>query len=96
MLLGIAYGGLSALVPAATADLVGPHRFGRTYGWVFSGWGVAGLLGPLVGAALYDRTGAYLLAFRVSALIAVIGLACAIVFMTRRRRTQPPVRRPSG
>lgn len=76
VLLGIAYGGLSALVPAATADLVGPHRFGRTYGWVFSGWGVAGLLGPLVGAALYDRTGAYLLAFRVSALIAVIGVAC--------------------
>jgi MFS transporter, OFA family, oxalate/formate antiporter len=49
---GLAYGAVSALVPAATADRVGTHAFPRTYGRVFTAWGCAGLAAPLVGGAL--------------------------------------------
>jgi MFS family permease len=49
---GLAYGAVSALVPAATADRVGAAAFPSTYGLVFTGWGCAGLLAPLAGGRL--------------------------------------------
>jgi OFA family oxalate/formate antiporter-like MFS transporter len=48
--LGLCYGAISALMPAVTADLVGRAAFSRAYATVFSGWGVAGLAGPWLGA----------------------------------------------
>jgi MFS family permease len=51
-LLGFCYGAVSALVPAATADLVGVAAFPRAYARVFSAWGVAGLVAPVLGAGL--------------------------------------------
>ncbi|HEX2073215.1 MAG TPA: MFS transporter [Geodermatophilus sp.] len=49
---GTAYGAVSSLVPAATADRVGADAFPAAYGRVFTGWGCAGLLAPLAGSAL--------------------------------------------
>lgn len=54
---GLAYGALSALVPATTADQVGPGAFPAAYGRVFTGWGVAGLLAPVAGARLLAMDG---------------------------------------
>lgn len=47
LVLGTQYGAVSVLVPLVVADAVPSERFGTAYGLVFSGWGVAGLLGPL-------------------------------------------------
>ncbi len=64
--LGFCYGAVSALVPAATADLVGVGAFPRAFARVFSAWGVAGLTAPVVGAGLIslgtDTPGLLLLA----------------------------------
>ncbi len=49
---GLAYGAVSALVPAVTADWVGVRAFPRAYGRVFTGWGCAGLVAPLAGGVL--------------------------------------------
>ncbi|MGY1810299.1 MFS transporter [Blastococcus sp. SYSU D00669] len=49
---GLAYGAVSALVPAATADRVGAAAFPAAYGRVFTGWGTAGLVAPLAGERL--------------------------------------------
>jgi MFS family permease len=49
---GLAYGAVSTLVPAATADRVGAAAFPSAYGVVFTGWGCAGLLAPLAGGQL--------------------------------------------
>ncbi|MGY1620259.1 MFS transporter [Geodermatophilus sp. SYSU D00691] len=49
---GLAYGAVSALVPAATADRVGAAAFPSAYGRVFTGWGTAGLVAPLAGERL--------------------------------------------
>jgi MFS family permease len=54
--LGFCYGAVSALVPAATADLVGVGAFPRAYARVFSAWGVAGLAAPVLGAGLLSHT----------------------------------------
>lgn len=55
--LGTQYGALSALTPIVTANAVPARRFGSTYGVVFSGWGVAGLTGPVGAASLAVYTG---------------------------------------
>jgi MFS family permease len=49
---GLAYGAVSALVPAATADRVGGAAFPTAYGMVFTGWGAAGLLAPVAGGPI--------------------------------------------
>jgi MFS family permease len=51
-LLGTQYGALSTLTPAATSDVVPSERFGTTYGLIFTGWGLAGLVAPVAAAAL--------------------------------------------
>jgi MFS transporter, OFA family, oxalate/formate antiporter len=78
-LLGTQYGALSTLIPAATADVVPSERFGSTYGVVFTGWGIAGLLAPVAAATLAARIGydGVYLAFLV---IAVLAWACVATY----------------
>jgi MFS family permease len=52
VLVGIGYGTQSSLLPALTADLFGTRHFAANYGRMFTGWGVAGLVGPQLGARL--------------------------------------------
>ncbi|WP_034270569.1 MFS transporter [Haloechinothrix halophila] len=82
--LGAQYGALSVLTPVATADTVPAARFGTSYGMVFSGWGVAGLAGPVAAAALVTQAGQQVL---IAALAGVAVLAWgATVWVTRDRR----------
>ncbi|MBO0684484.1 MAG: MFS transporter, partial [Candidatus Dormibacteraeota bacterium] len=70
-LLGTQYGALSALIPAATASTIPPHQYGRTYGIVFTGWGLAGLVSPLAMAWLASRAGNQLI-FAVATAVALL------------------------
>jgi len=57
-LIGFNYGGIFALFPAITADYFGDKQVGRNYGWVFTAYGVAGLLGPLLAGVFKDSSAA--------------------------------------
>jgi MFS transporter, OFA family, oxalate/formate antiporter len=81
---GLAYGAVSALVPAATADRVGAVAFPTVYGVVFTGWGCAGLLAPLAGGLILDH--AERLTWAVTPLI---GAAVAVVLLAQRAPGQP-------
>ena len=70
---GLAYGALFALFPAATADFFGVNNLGVNYGMVFTGWGVAGIIGPVTGGLVADITGAYNISYIVSALMLIAG-----------------------
>lgn len=91
-LLGVGYGGLSALLPAVTAEVCDPASFGRTYGRVHSGWGAAGLVAPVVTARLADAQGGFGPAFQLMVLATV--LASAALWMHVARAAAP--RRPPG
>ena len=52
--IGFNYGGIFALFPAITADYFGDKQVGRNYGWVFTAYGVAGILGPLLAGVFKD------------------------------------------
>lgn len=78
-LLGTQYGALSALVPAATADVVPRHRFGTAYGLVFTGWGLAGLLAPVAAASAAAGIG-YPGVYRYFLAVAVLSWACVAAY----------------
>jgi MFS family permease len=94
---GLAYGAVSALVPAATADRVGVHAFPRVYARVFTSWGCAGLVAPVAAGALSGAAGQR----GASALVAAASLAVAataLAVLQPRRRTSPvqSARDPDG
>lgn len=56
---GLAYGALFALFPATTADYFGIKNLGVNYGIVFTSWGIAGIIGPILAGRVADLTGTY-------------------------------------
>jgi MFS family permease len=90
-LLGTQYGAISTLIPAATADVVPSEQFGSTYGLVFTGWGVAGLLAPVAAATLVAQIGydGVYLSFLV---IAVLAWVCVATYA---RLVHGPGRQPA-
>jgi MFS family permease len=97
---GVAYGAVSALVPAATADRVGARAFPRAYGRVFTAWGCAGLVAPVVGGLLTggggQRAGLVLLVA-----VPLIPAALAVLLLAPALRAPGPdaagrAQRPSG
>lgn len=51
-LIGLCFGGFLAVFPAVTADYFGTKNYGANYGWMFSAYGLGGILGPYLAAAL--------------------------------------------
>ena len=76
-LIGFNFGGNFALFPAATADFFGNKNVGRNYGWMFTAYGVGGIVGPIMAGKLKDMgadkgVDAWLPAF------IVCGVACLV------------------
>lgn len=87
-LVGFNFGGNFALFPAATADFFGNKNVGRNYGWVFSAYGVGGIIGPIMAGRFGDAVGTEgVTAWRPAFIIA--GCAC-LVAMTLALLLKPP------
>ena len=80
----LCYGGGFGTMPAFAADYFGAEHVGPIYGLMLTAWGVAGVLGPTVIAALRERSGHYDDGLR---LIAGLMLVSAIIPLLVR----PPV-----
>lgn len=83
---GWAYGALFSVFPAATGDFFGMKNFGVNYGLIFCGWGVGGIVGPLLGGFVADATGTYTISYIVSAIMLIVGAGIV-------RFTKAPVRK---
>jgi OFA family oxalate/formate antiporter-like MFS transporter len=55
-LIGFNFGGNFALFPLATSDMFGAKNLGLNYGWVFTAYGVGGIVGPILAGALRDAS----------------------------------------
>lgn len=53
-IIGFNFGGNFALFPAATADFFGNATVGKNYGFVFFGYGIAGIVGPQIAGIFKD------------------------------------------
>jgi MFS transporter, OFA family, oxalate/formate antiporter len=74
------YGTQLSVFASATADLYGTRNLGLNYGVLFTAWGAAGILGPMIAARVYDASGGYRYAFYAAsglALVAFVSLTLA-------------------
>jgi MFS family permease len=55
----LCYGGGFGVMPSFNADFFGTKYLGQNYGMILTAWGVAGVVGPLIGATIKDRTGSF-------------------------------------
>ncbi len=78
-LAGIGYGALLSLFPSVVADYYGVKNFGGNYGVLYTAWGVSGILGPIIAGIVVDRTGAYNLAYLISAGLLAVALVLALL-----------------
>ena len=85
----LCYGGGFGTMPAFTADYFGAEHVGSIYGLMLTAWGVAGVLGPTMIAALRERSGGYDSALR---LIAGLMLVSAVIPLLVR----PPAESSAG
>ncbi len=82
---GLCYGTIFTLMPAATADSYGVKNLGVNYGLVFTAFGVAGILGPILGGRIRDLSGSYAASYVISAVMLLVGAGLAF-----RKRKAPP------
>ncbi len=78
--IGFNYGGCFSLFPAATADSFGSLNMGQNYGYVFTSYGLGGILGPILAGAVQDAGMSFLYAFIPAALMCVAAVVLAIVY----------------
>ena len=61
------YGTQLSLFASTTADFYGTRNLGLNYGVLFTAWGAAGIIGPLIAGRVFDATKSYQYAFYAAA-----------------------------
>lgn len=85
---GFNFGGNFALFPSATADLFGAKNLGANYGWVFTSYGIAGVVGVAAGNTAKVMTGSYQAAFLLASGLCLTSavLAVGLRYISRKSR----------
>jgi MFS transporter, OFA family, oxalate/formate antiporter len=81
LLIGANYGANLSLFPSITKDYFGLKNFGVNYGFMFTAWGVAGLVIPWINGRIKDATGSNNLTFMI--IIVILIVAAVLTFVSR-------------
>ena len=81
--MGLAFGVNAVAIPLETSTLFGPRGFSTAFGIIFTGWGAAGLVAPVLAGVLFDRTGGYAASVAASAASLVLAAAAALALPRR-------------
>jgi len=87
-IIGFNFGGNFALYPAATADYFGNKNVGVNYGWMFTAYGVGGLVGPMIAGYYRDlATGAggynaWMTPFVIAGIASIV--AAVVILLTKK------------
>jgi OFA family oxalate/formate antiporter-like MFS transporter len=73
------YGTQLSVNASTCSDFWGTKNAGLNYGLLFTSWGVAGLIGPRIAGALFDKYQNYQAAFYTAAVLAVIALLAELI-----------------
>lgn len=89
-LVGFNFGGSFALFPSATADMFGAKNLGANYGWLFTSYGIAGVVGIAAGNTARTMTGSYAAAFAIAGVLCLIsaGLALLLVPLGKKEKAK--------
>jgi OFA family oxalate/formate antiporter-like MFS transporter len=73
------YGTLLSVFASTTADFYGTKNLGLNYGLLFTSWGVAGILGPMIAGRVFVATGSYQYAFATAGGLALVALVSLVL-----------------
>ncbi len=82
-LVGFGFGACFVVYASQVASRYGLARVAAVYPLVFLAYGVAGIVGPVIGGWLFDVTASYMPAIAVACAVVAIGLAGSIVLLRR-------------
>jgi len=87
-IVGMCFGSFMGVYPGFTADQFGPKHSGFNYGIMFIGFGLAGVIGPMLMTNVYKASGSYQSAFMVAAVLALVGIIFSFIYraMSRSKR----------
>jgi OFA family oxalate/formate antiporter-like MFS transporter len=88
VLIGFNYGANLSVFPSAAKDYFGLKNFGINYGFIFTAWGVGGILGPLLSGYIYDASKNFDNAYLIAAVCLLIAAALTFVTRTPKARVQ--------
>lgn len=75
---GLCYGAGFAVFPTIIVNNYGVKNYGSNYGLIMTAWGVGGIIGPMVAAAVRDASGTYRTAYYVCCALLVVALLIAL------------------
>lgn len=78
---GVSFDSIMGVFPALCIEQFGARNFGTNYGLMFTGYSIAALAGPRLGAAIGDAYGGnFDMAFIIAAGLSLVGAVVAIAF----------------
>ncbi|MBW6458400.1 MAG: MFS transporter, partial [FCB group bacterium] len=89
LLTGFGFSANFVLFAKKTAVVFGVERLGNIYPFVFLGYAIAGVFGPLTGGLLFDRFGNFTNAATLAALFSLTG---GLIFLTHYLKTYRRIR----
>jgi MFS family permease len=93
---GLCYGTIFTLFPATTADYYGLKNLGVNYGLMFTGFGVAATIGPMLGSKMRDVFANYHHAYTISAIMLLAGAVLAFLLKSPELEPAPLPAGPGG
>ncbi|MEI3613841.1 L-lactate MFS transporter [Pseudogracilibacillus sp. SO30301A] len=82
------YGGGFASVPAYIGDLFGTKQLGAIHGYILTAWAMAGVVGPILLARIYDLTNSYNMTMMIFGVMFVVALCISIWIRVDIKRLQ--------
>lgn len=82
------YGGGFASIPAYISDLFGLKEMPTIHGFILTAWSLAGIVGPMLNALVYEWTHDYRLSLYLFGGLFVVALVVAVLMKFELRRVE--------
>jgi OFA family oxalate/formate antiporter-like MFS transporter len=80
------YGGGFASIPAYISDLFGLKELPTIHGYILTAWSLAGIVGPMINAYVYEKTHSYQLSLYIFGAAFVVALIISVLMHYEIRR----------
>lgn len=88
ILVGLCHGTFMGVFPSFCTDRFGSRYNTVNYGIMFTGFSLAGIVGPVLLSRVYRASGSYRLAFVLACALAILGIALSILYRRLQRTAQ--------
>jgi OFA family oxalate/formate antiporter-like MFS transporter len=86
-LIGFNFGGNFALFPVSCADSFGAENLAVNYGFLFTAYGIGGVVGPILAGLVQDAKLSFLYAFIPAAVLCAIAVGLAFVYQISSKKS---------